>query len=283
MSTLKTRLLESLVEDCPSGDITTEWFAGNNHPTLATITAKESGVFFGESVIKTLFSILDPNATITLNTHDGALIHTNDIICTIKSSAHTLLKGERVLLNLLQRGSGVASLTHAFVHALNDPKIKVLDTRKTTPLWREFEREAVRAGGGHNHRFCLSDMVLIKENHLAELEKQNQLHLLGDLMKAFKEQHPNSPIEIEIETLQQLESWDLSLADVIMLDHFSLDDLYTAADICTQRQFKAELEVSGNINLNSIVFYRHTPIHRISVGTLTHSAPALDLSMRIMV
>ena len=196
-------------------------------------------------------------------------------------SLKTVLKAERVMLNFIQRLSGIATTTSHFVARLNNPKIHVLDTRKTTPLYRFLERQAVVAGGGENHRLNLSDMVLLKENHLTQLANEGRLHQLHQLMETFKKTHPNIWIEIEIETIEQLQTMDLTLADVIMLDNFNLQTIEPAVKLCKILGFKALIEVSGNVTLDNIGRFSHLPIDRISVGSLTHSHKALDLSLLI--
>lgn len=281
VQSLLSLLEQALLEDCPDADITCMSFIPRPLPSVGRIVAKEPGIFFGEDIIRTLFDLLDPQAKIELNTQDGDFVHTGQWICIIHSDIHTLLKAERVLLNLLQRLSGIATLTGQFVNALNNPNIDVLDTRKTTPLLRFLEKKAVVAGGGKNHRFNLSDMALLKENHLAELEKMGQLHLLGELVLNLKQKKPGILVEIEVETLAQLRTLPLSDVDFIMFDNFLMEDIVQGIEICKEKNFLASLEVSGNITLETISRYRDLDIQRISVGSLTHSAKALDLSMRI--
>ncbi len=261
----------ALKEDCPDVDLTSRYFVPENGPGTAAIIAKESGIFFGSDVLHTLFK----------DTHlfksDGSEVTPGDKICEIRDSAHNLLLGERVLLNLVQHLSGISTLTSQFVQRLNNPNIKILDTRKTTPLWRSLEKQAVVAGGGHNHRHSLSDMVLIKENHLTAFLKTHTASELPKFFQKFKLEHPTIPIEIEIESMQQLDEFDLRLVDYILLDNFALAEISAAIEKC--KKYSAEIEISGNITLDNIHHYSHLEIHRISVGQLTHSARALDLSM----
>jgi len=281
MQTLRTLLEQALLEDCPNRDITADWFVPHFESATGKIIAKQAGIFYGESIIREIIDIVDPTATITMHTEDGATLSSQALICTLYCGIHPLLKAERVLLNLLQRLSGIATMTRQFVTALNNPAIDVMDTRKTTPLMRFLERSAVVAGGGKNHRLNLSDMVLVKENHLKELDKLNKLPELGRIVMQFKHKHPEVQVEIEVETLDQLRTWDLGGVDIIMLDNFDISDIPIAIEICKERKFNALLEVSGNITLNTIGRYQHFDIHRISTGAITHSAPALDLSLLI--
>lgn len=278
---LETLLLSALEEDCPTGDITTQFFLNQEAKAKATLIAKASGIFFGKIVVETLFKGLQHPYHILWSIQDGQTVNPQDVICTIETTLPILLKAERVMLNFLQRLSGIATTTHAFVKALNNPKIALLDTRKTTPLYRFLEREAVKAGGGTNHRLNLSDMVLLKENHLTQMAHENTLNQLGSLMSHFKTNHPDKKIEIEIETLNQLETLDLHHADIIMLDNFALTDISQAVALCKSRGFKAKIEVSGNVTLETIGQFTALPIDRISVGSLTHSPKALDLSLLI--
>lgn len=272
-------LTNALYEDCPNEDITANLVMD---PTLmghAKIIAKSSGIFYGEEIIETLFSINDPKAEIRIFKHNGDFVAKGDVICTICSYSQTILKIERVLLNFIQRLSGVATTTHQYVQKLNNPSIKILDTRKTTPMMRFLEKKAVLAGGGANHRFGLSDMVLLKENHLHELRKSGKLQSLSCIIRDFKAKNPNVRVEIEIETLAELQEWDLSEVDIIMFDNFAFEDISKGIEICRTKGYHALLEVSGNITLDNIHLYGQFPIQRISIGHLTHSVEAMDLSL----
>lgn len=279
---LYTLITEALHEDLPEGDITTSFFVSQDAPTRAKIIAKASGIFYGEAIILGVLEHVDPKAQVQLMSQDGGSLNPGDIVCEIRSTMHALLKAERVLLNLLQRLCGIATLTQRFVKALDNPNIDVLDTRKTTPLLRFLEKNAVVAGGGKNHRQNLSEMVLLKENHLASLDTLGHLGDLGRLIRNFKSTHPGILVEIEIETLDQLRDLDWKDADIIMFDNFSIPDLQTGIERCKALGYAGQLEVSGTITLETIGKYRTIEIHRISVGSLTHSAKALDLSMLIL-
>ncbi len=279
LPSLETLLSLALKEDCPQDDLTTDFFLPHNSLSEALLIAKEPGIFYGEEVMTTLFDRLGFPQACHFYKKNADKVSASDLICQLKAPLKTMLLAERVMLNFIQRLSGIATTTHAFVTALNNPKIAVLDTRKTTPLFRELERKAVVAGGGHNHRFCLSDMVLLKENHLTEIEKAGKLSQLHTLMSQFKAKYPDKKIEIEIETLDQLKTLDLSLADIIMFDNFSPENIEPGVAICKERNFNALIEISGNVTLQNIHTYAHFPIDRISVGSLTHSPKALDLSL----
>ena len=272
-------LKKALKEDCPKKDITQKLIKLPNISTTAKVIVKKDGVFFGEQIIKVLFEISDPKSKIIFFKHDGDLVQQGDIICEIQSKSSVVLEIERVLLNFIQRLSGIATITKKFVDKLGNSEIKILDTRKTTPLLRSLEKQAVLAGGGYNHRFSLSDMVLLKENHLTELRKIHEIEKFSELIKKFKAKNSKIKIEVEIETIQELEEIDLSEVDIIMFDEFPITELEKAIQICKNKNYKVELEVSGNINLDNVHLYHDIPINRISIGSLTHSFNALDLSL----
>lgn len=278
---LESLLLAALEEDIPQSDITTDLMMPTDYPAMATIIAKSEGVFFGAAVVESLFKVLKTPVEINMLVKDGDTVKNGQKVVAIKGPIQSLLKAERVMLNFLQRVSGVATTTRLFVDRLNNPKIKVMDTRKTTPLLRDLEKQAVVAGGGYNHRFGLSDMVLIKENHLNNFIKTQGAAALGPHLKQFKIKNPKILIEIEVETLDQLQQLDLSATDIIMFDNFELADIEKGVAICRSRAFKAEIEISGNVTLDTISRYSKLPVDRISIGSLTHSVKAMDLSLLI--
>ena len=277
---LEALLLSALKEDIPSEDISTDLVMSADVQGNARIIGKETGIFYGRNILDTIFNCLDGTVTVQTEIQDGDPIQKNDCICELKGSLKTILKAERVLLNFLQRLCGVATQTRRFVTALDNPEIQVLDTRKTSPGLRALEKGAVLAGGGANHRFGLSDMILLKENHLSALEQQEKLSDLDALIVSFKKRNPGIKVEVEIETLAQLRTYGLMNVDYIMLDNFKLSDIEPAVQLCQDRGLNAEIEISGNITLDRITDYRDLPIQRISVGALTHSVTALDLSLR---
>ena len=278
---VKKIIQESLTEDIPTKDITTHYIDNNSTQQTAKIIAKEPGIFCGEEIIQTLWNTIDENAKITLFNKDGDTIHPQDTVCEITAAADTILKIERTLLNFLQHLCGISTITHKFIKKLNNPNIKILDTRKTTPTLRYLEKHAVKTGGGHNHRANLSDAVLIKENHLTLFFKSHSIDQLPHLFKTYKSHHPSAFLEIEIESIKQLETYDLSLVDFILLDNFKLELLNEAIIICRKRFPKTEIEISGNVSLETIQNYSKLDIDRISIGSLTHSVKAFDLSLLI--
>lgn len=269
----------ALQEDAPQGDITSQAFVLPHSHAIATITAKTGGVFFGTAVLAVFRELLTDvvyNCTLT----DGDTITAGQTIITIKGPFIVLLRIERVLLNLLQRFCGIATMTARYNQQLSDKKIQIMETRKTTPLWREWEKAAVKAGGGVNHRYSLSDMILIKENHLTHLTQTLRINKLPELLRACRQQFPDKKIELEVETLDQIKTLPLDLVDIVMFDNFSIQDIGKGAQLLSQRGIAIPIEVSGNITLTTIEQYRGLPIQRISIGALTHSVVALDLSMR---
>jgi len=277
--TLKNVLKLALFEDIPDGDITSLHIIPENPVIEAHIVSREAGVFFGKEIITTLLHMVSLHYEVDVHVENGGLIYPSDILAKIKAPVHDILKAERVLLNLIQHLSGVSTLTRQYVQALQDPHIQVTDTRKTTPCIRFLEKAAVLAGGGYNHRTSLSDMVLIKENHLYCLDKTKSLDKLANRIELFKEKNPHIKVEVEVETINDLNYVDLSKADYILFDNFSIPDLQEALKICDEKKYIAKREVSGNIQLSTISQYKGLPIHRISVGRLTHSAKALDFSL----
>lgn len=267
----------ALAEDLGPGDITSECFIPADHRSAAHIIAKEHCVLAGTEVAREVFRQVDPSVIVDVLKNDGEVIAPGDNILNAHGPTRALLSAERTALNFLQRLSGIATLTRRFVDAVAGTKATILDTRKTTPGLREFERLAVRAGGGVNHRFGLFDRVLAKDNHLA---------VTGDsagLQRAIDEAKIRAPdilVEIEADTLEQVRLLcDLRSVDIILLDNMSNDQLREAVQIRGNKQII--LEASGGVNLDTVAPIAATGIDQISVGALTHSARAIDLSMEI--
>ena len=267
----------ALAEDLGPGDITSECFIPADHRSSARIIAKENAILAGTEVAREVFRQVDPAIEIEIRKNDGEAIAPGNLILTATGPTRALLSAERTALNFLQRLSGIATLTRRFVDAVSGTKAVILDTRKTTPGLREFERLAVRAGGGVNHRFGLFDRVLAKDNHLS---------ITGDaagLQRAIDEAKNRAPdilIEIEADTLDQVRLLcDLRGVDIILLDNMTNDQLREAVQIRGDK--KILLEASGGVNLDTVAAIAATGIDQISVGALTHSARAIDLSMEI--
>ncbi|MBE2179733.1 MAG: carboxylating nicotinate-nucleotide diphosphorylase [Chthoniobacterales bacterium] len=267
----------ALAEDLGPGDITSECFIPANHDSLARIIAKEPLVLAGSEVAREVFLLIDERIVVTTGAADGSSVSPGEPVLTARGPTRALLAAERTALNFLQRLSGIATLTRQFVDAVAGTKAVILDTRKTTPGLREFERLAVRAGGGTNHRFGLFDRVLAKDNHLA---------VTGDadaIQRAIREAHGRQPgilIEIEADTLDQVRMLcGLRGVDIILLDNMTNDQLREAVRIRGGK--KILLEASGGVNLQTVRGIAETGVDHISVGSLTHSARAVDLSMEI--
>ena len=266
------RLIEqALLEDIHTGDITTLAVVPGTRPASARLIAKEPLVMAGIATAARVFTILDSGIRFDACINDGATAAAGTVLATIHGEASKLLMGERVALNLLQRMCGIATLTASFVDAVAGTKARIVDTRKTTPGLRQLEKYAVRIGGGINHRTGLYDGVLIKENHIAAA---------GGITEAIRRARAYIPhtlkIEIETENLPQVDEALAAGADIIMLDNMSLDDMRTAVGTINGR---ALVEASGGVNLERVRAIAETGVDIISVGALTHSPRAMDISM----
>ena len=267
----------ALAEDLGSGDITSECFIPADHRSSARLTAGESAILAGTAATTEVFRQVDPTIEITAYQNDGARLAPGTPILTATGPTRALLSAERTALNFLQRLSGIATLTRRFVDAVAGTKAVILDTRKTTPGLREFERLAVRAGGGTNHRFGLFDRVLAKDNHLAISDDATGLQRAID---EAKKRAPGILIEIEADTLDQVRLLcGLRDINIILLDNMSNDQLRAAVQIRADREIL--LEASGRVNLDTVAAIAATGVDQISVGALTHSARAIDLSLGI--
>ena len=270
----------ALAEDSPWGDITSELLIPVDAMARAMLTAREPGVFSGREVFAATMYAVDPEMTVTMLIGDGARFERADIIARVDGAARSILRAERVALNFVQRMSGIATTTAAHVTEVVGTNARVVDTRKTTPGLRALERHAVRCGGGHNHRFSLSDAVLAKDNHLAVLTADGTRDLTTELRGIRAKMSHTTHFEVEVDRLDQIESVLAAGIDTIMLDNFSIEDLRTAVAMISGR---ATVEASGNVNLGTIGAIARTGVDIISVGALTHSARALDLGLDIVV
>ena len=263
-----------LAEDIGTGDITTASIFSSDQMGEARFVAKESFVAAGMSAVAAeVFYTQNPAITVTDTAADGTHINIGDVLLIARGPVADLLKAERVALNLVQRLSGIATLTRRFVESVSPLPVKIVDTRKTTPGLRVLEKYAVRAGGGHNHRFNLADGVLIKDNHIAAC---------GSIKAAVKRARQHAPhtlkIEVEAEDITQVEECLACGVEIIMLDNMNLEQLRDAVKIGKGR---ALLEASGGININNVKQIAETGVDIISIGALTHSAPAVDISMQL--
>lgn len=262
----------SLDEDLCGGDVTTDPIF-TNEQTTAKLICKEAGILAGADVFETTFKLVDDSLQIKWLKTDGEKIKDQDLIAVITGTTKSILHAERVGLNLMQRMSGVATLTSKYVEKVKSDNCNIYDTRKTTPLLREFEKEAVVLGGGNNHRYNLGDQVLIKDNHIAAA---------GSIKKAVeltKNANPNLQIEVECETISQVkEALATKAVDIIMLDNMDNQMMEEAVSIINN---EAIVEASGNMTLDRIGKVSMTGVDRISVGNLTHSYTSLDISLKI--
>ncbi|MEF3367654.1 carboxylating nicotinate-nucleotide diphosphorylase [Methylocystis sp. 9N] len=264
----------ALAEDLGrAGDVTTQATIPENAAAAAVIAARESGVVAGLALARDAFRLTDARILFEARVSDGARVEAGATIATISGPARSILSAERVALNFLGRLSGVATLTARYAQAIAHTRARICDTRKTTPLLRAFEKYAVRCGGGVNHRFGLDDAVLIKDNHIAvaggvaQALRAAKAHV-GHLVK----------IEIEVDTLDQLRQVLDEGADAVLLDNMALDDLRRAVAMVGGRMI---CEASGGVTLDTVAGVAETGVDLISVGALTHSAPALDLALDI--
>ena len=270
-----TSLIElALAEDLLGGDVTTSGTVPPDAQAQATLLAKAPGVISGLEVAREVFAQVDSTLKFVSLVPDGASVPAMTPIARVSGNARSILAGERLALNLLQRLSGVATVTARYVAEVEGTKARVVDTRKTTPGLRVLEKAAVRDGGGHNHRFGLGDGVLIKDNHLAAVGGP---HRVRDAVRAARAAAPHTlRIEVEVTTLAELaEALDAG-ADVVMLDNMPVAEMREAVALT---QGRALLEASGGVNLSTVREIAETGVDLISVGALTHSAPALDISL----
>lgn len=261
----------ALAEDLGWGDVTTDAIVTSDRRARATIHAKSVCVLAGTDVAAETFRQLDPGVTFTCHRQDGDVCQRGDVIAEVAGFATALLTGERTALNFLQRLSGIATLTRRYVDATGG-RSAILDTRKTTPTLRVLEKYAVRAGGGINHRFCLDDGILVKDNHIL---------MAGGLREAITRMRAarhEMPIEVEARSLAEV---DIALEEgvsIIMLDNMSLNDMREAV---RRTRGRAKVEISGNVTLERLDELAALGAEYISVGALTHSAPAADISMEV--
>jgi len=265
---------QALLEDIGTGDITTESIIPSNLKAKGIIKTSEEGVVAGLNIVCLVFKKLDSKIIFQEKTKDGTKVSQDKILAEITGSARTILKGERVALNFLQRLSGIATITSKFCQEVKDLPVRIVDTRKTTPGLRILEKYAVRMGGGHNHRFGLYDAVLIKDNHIAVARG------IKSAVNSVRKQISHTvKIEVEVENLSQLQEALKMKADIIMLDNMDLDTMKEAVKMA---KGKTLIEASGGITLEKIRKIAQTGVDLISVGALTHSVKSLDISMEII-
>ncbi len=243
----------------------------------AAFVARSPGVLAGLQAAERVCKRVDPKLEFAGLRQDGYRVGKGETIATVEGPIRSILMAERTALNFLQRLSGVASLTRQFVDAVAGLPVKVLDTRKTTPGWRLLEKYAVRMGGGTNHRIGLFDMVLIKDNHLAAMSPRETA--IEQAIRAAREAFPNLPVEVEVDSLDQLEQALASRPDVVLLDNMNVDLMRQAVARRNAMAPSIQLEASGGVTLEAVRAIAETGVDRISVGALTHSAKALDIAL----
>jgi len=265
-------ILNALKEDITSEDITTNSVMREYRLGEVELICKEDGIIAGLDVFKRVFILLDGETDVQFFCKDGDFVKKGDKLGLVKGDIRVLLSGERTALNYLQRMSGIATYTNSIVKMLEGTKTKLLDTRKTTPNMRVFEKYAVKVGGGCNHRFNLSDGILLKDNHIAAAGG------IANAVKMAKEYAPFvRKIEVEVENLTMLKEALDAGADIIMLDNMTVEDMKTAVEMVGN---KAETECSGNVTKENVITLTEIGVDYISSGALTHSAPILDLSLK---
>lgn len=281
----------ALAEDLGWGDVTTEALIPGERRGSGSIVVKEKGVLAGIHVAKTVFHRVDPESKVAVLLEDGAQVRPGDVVARVEGKTASILKAERIALNFLQRLSGIASETKRYVEAVKGLPVRIMDTRKTTPGLRLLEKYAVRVGGGENHRMNLGDGILVKDNHLAALHswglsmeeivakaRQNAPSSLRGVPSRSNLEERQTLIEVEVKTLREAIEAAEAGADVIMLDNMTLEDMRKAVKSVRGR---ALLEASGGITLDRVRAVAETGIDFISVGALTHSARALDISLEL--
>jgi len=271
---IERALNAAFIEDLGDiGDLTTRATIAPDTLATATIGVRQPGIVAGLPVAFTAFTRLDPQAAITLHRNDGDAIETGEVVATVSCRAQALLSAERIALNFMGRMSGIATLANRYVQAVSGTSARIVDTRKTTPTLRAFEKYAVRCGGADNHRFGLFDAVLIKDNHIAAC---------GGIVPALQAARRHAghlvKIEIEVDTLDQLREVDFTIADCILLDNMTTAELREAVAFIDRRALS---EASGGVNLDTVADIAATGVDLISVGALTHSASVLDLGLDI--
>jgi len=265
-------ILSALREDITSEDVSTNSVTPEKQLGEADLICKEDGVICGLEIFARVFTLLDPSCEVTLLAKDGDEVKVGQFLAKVTGDIRTILSGERTALNYLQRMSGVATYTKKTAALLEGTSIKLLDTRKTTPNMRLFEKYAVRVGGGNNHRYNLSDGVLLKDNHIGAAGGVRQAIEMAKAYAPFVRK-----IEVEVENLEMVKEAVEAGADIIMLDNMTHDQMAEALNIIDGR---AEVEISGNVTKENIEKIKDLNVNYISSGALTHSAPILDVSLK---
>jgi nicotinate-nucleotide pyrophosphorylase (carboxylating) len=273
---VKQRIREALAEDLGSDklDATTFALVPKGEKAKAHLIAREKGILAGGSVAAEVFRQVDSSVNVVQKKKDGAEIKPGDVVLTISGSARAMLVAERTALNFVQRMTGIATLTRRYVEEAGNPDVLILDTRKTTPTLRRFEKYSVVCGGGTNHRYGLFDRVLIKDNHLAHWTREGGS--LADAVTEARKKHPELLVEVEVDTVEQLKEVLAAKPDWVLLDNMPPAVLRRCVKLCAGI---SKTEASGGVNLKTIRAIAQTGVDAISVGALTHSAPSADLAL----
>ena len=266
----------ALREDLGDGDVTTDFFVSKNQQAMARIVAHERVILAGTETTAEVFRRVDSTLDVAVLRNDGSEVNAGENVIELRGSARPILKAERVALNFLQRLSGIATLTRKFVDAAANDRVKILDTRKTTPGLRALEKAAVVAGGGANHRFGLFDMVLLKDNHLAA---NTGFDAFAKAVHKVREARPNVQIEVEADTLEQVRTFlEIDGIDLILLDNMKPAQIREAIALGKN---KVKFEASGGVTLKNVRQIAVTGVDYISIGALTHSPRAVDFSLEL--
>ena len=265
----------ALAEDIGAGDVTTLACVGEHDTLWAVLRARENLVACGLAFAETAFRHLSKDVVVERHASDGDMIRAGGILLSVKGSARAILSAERVALNFVQRLSGISTLTAKYVEAVKGTRARILDTRKTTPGGRRFEKYAVHCGGGQNHRAGLHDMILVKDNHLAALREELPNAIAVAVQRA-RVCYPHLRVEVEADTIIQVRQAVEAGADIVLLDNMNLAQLREAVALARNR---IQTEASGGVNLDSVRAIAETGVDLISVGALTHSARSMDIGL----
>ncbi len=274
---VKKRIREALAEDLGSEvvDVTSDALVPEGRPATAHLVARQTGMLAGATVAAEVFCEVDPTLKIKGGLMDGSEMKHGDIVLTISGSARSILVAERTALNFIQRMSGIATLTREYVNEANNSAVKILDTRKTTPTLRPFEKYSVLCGGGTNHRMGLYDMAMLKDNHLAYWAENHDSGICG-AVQAVRDRFPDRKVEVEVDTIEQLREVLPAKPDWVLLDNMPPLILRDCVKLCDEI---CQTEASGGITLDTIREIAKTGVNSISIGALTHSAPSADLAL----
>lgn len=270
----------ALEEDIGAGDVTSLYFVPENRKARAFVTVRKEGVISGMGLAEAVFLEVDPTLDVQVLVEDGSKVAPGAMLMKVEGKARSILTAERTALNFLQRLSGVATLTSRYVSLVKHTNAKILDTRKTTPGYRALEKKAVLDGGGVNHRMGLYDRAMVKDNHLVA---EGGIAALQEAIRKLNEEKPQVEVELEADRLEQVKAFlELEGVDYILLDNMDLTELREAVAMRDERH-RVRFEASGGVNLETVADIAETGVDFISVGALTHSAPALDIGLDFVV